>query len=170
MILKWIGALLVVVGCGGFGFAMAAAYRREIQMLSQLVNLLEFMECELEYRITPLPALFYKLSEQSTGQLKAIFHALAKEMEEQISPDAKCCMDVVLSKTNDLPNSVRSALVALGDSLGRFDLDGQMKEIAAVKLVCASNLEVLRSQKDNRVRSYQTLGLCAGAALAILFF
>lgn len=170
MILKWIGALLVVVGCGGFGFAMAAAYRREEQLLSQLVKSLEIMECELEYRVTPLPSLFHKLSEQSSDPLKAVFQNLAQEMEEQISPDAKCCMDVVLSKTNDLPKSVQSALVTLGESLGRFDLDGQIKEIAAVKLVCVSDLEVLRAQRDNRVRSYQTLGLCAGAALVILFF
>ena len=169
MTLKWIGAVLVIIGCGGFGFAMAAAYRREEQTLSQLIKLLEFMECELEYRMTPLPQLFRRMSGQSSGCLKRVFAALAGEMEAQISPDAKCCMEVVLSRMNDIPRSVRSALGTLGDSMGRFDLEGQLKEIAAVKLRCKSELEVMRGQRDNRVRSYQTLGLCAGAALAILF-
>lgn len=169
MTLKWIGAVLVIVGCGGMGFGMAASYRREEQTLGQLVALLEFMECELEYRMTSLPLLFQKMAAQSGGCLKKVFTALAAEMEAQISPDAKCCMDVVLSRMCDIPKSVRAALEALGNSLGRFDLEGQLKEITAVKLRCESELEVMRGQRDNRVRSYQTLGLCAGAALAILF-
>lgn len=169
MILKWMGAVLVMLSCGGFGFSMAAAYRREEQTLGQLVKVLELMECELEYRMTPLPQLFRKMATQSSSCLKKVFDSLASEMEAQISPNAKCCMEVVLSQVKDLPKSVRSALVTLGNSLGRFDLEGQTKEIAAVKLGCKSELEVLRAQRDVRVRSYQTLGLCAGAALAILF-
>ena len=34
--MKYAGALMVIAGCGGFGFAMAAAFRREEHMLQQL--------------------------------------------------------------------------------------------------------------------------------------
>jgi hypothetical protein len=57
----------------------------------------------------------------------------------------------------------------LGQSLGRFDLNGQLLGIAAVRNTCRSKLQQFEKNKEVRLRSYQTLGLCAGAALAILF-
>ena len=56
----------------------------------------------------------------------------------------------------------------LGRSLGRFDLDGQLREIEFLKENVSSAFSKLTTEQDARLRSYQTLGLCAGAALAIL--
>ena len=56
----------------------------------------------------------------------------------------------------------------LGISLGRFDLPGQLQGIHTARGECQSALDRLCSNRDNRLRSYETLGLCAGAALAIL--
>ena len=57
----------------------------------------------------------------------------------------------------------------LGDSLGRFDLSGQIQGLASVQKRAEFELEQLRRNQDVRLRSYQTLGLCAGAALVVLF-
>ena len=52
---RWIGAVLVIAGCGGFGFSIAAGYKREESTLRQLIQALNTMEWELSYRLTPLP-------------------------------------------------------------------------------------------------------------------
>ena len=57
MSIKWIGAILVIVGCGGVGFSMAAAYRRQETALRELMGTLDFMSWELQFRLTPLPEL-----------------------------------------------------------------------------------------------------------------
>ena len=57
----------------------------------------------------------------------------------------------------------------MGSSLGRFDLDGQLLGLEAVRVYCQEQLSEMSKDRDVRLRSYQTLGLCAGAALAILF-
>ena len=54
MTLQWIGAAMVIGGCGGFGLTLAAGEKREIQMLRQLMAVLEEMEWELQCRLTPL--------------------------------------------------------------------------------------------------------------------
>ena len=54
---KYFGALLVILGCGGFGFSLAAAHRREEVHLRQLMDSLQYLHCELEYHLTPLPVL-----------------------------------------------------------------------------------------------------------------
>ena len=57
----------------------------------------------------------------------------------------------------------------LGKSLGRFDLNGQLQGIEQVRAHCRRELSSLENGRDQRIRGYQTLGVCAGAALAILF-
>ena len=41
--IKWIGAVLIVAGCGGMGFIRACAYRTEERMLEELGMALEYM-------------------------------------------------------------------------------------------------------------------------------
>ena len=57
MILKVIGVILVIAGCGGVGFRIAANHRLEEKTLRQLIGILDYMECELQYRLTPLDLL-----------------------------------------------------------------------------------------------------------------
>ena len=63
---------------------------------------------------------------------------------------------------------LRENFVKFGDLLGHFDLSGQIRGIEAVRHFAANDLERLCDHKDVRLRSYQTLGLCAGSALIIL--
>ena len=169
MTIKLIGALLVFTGCGGFGFAMAAAHRREEQALAQLLNILEFMECELSCRLTPLPQLCRAAANIADGPVHAFFRQLAEELDTQSAPDAACCVRAVTRKMPELPREVSAQLLELGNSLGRFDLPGQLRGLRSAQSRCRLSLEALRTNRDSRLRSYETLGLCAGAALAILF-
>lgn len=169
MTLKWIGAILIVLSCGGFGFLLAANHRREERTLRQLIGALDYMECELQYRLTPLPELCRQAAKESGGVIRDALSALAVQLEDQIRPDVESCMNAALAQIQDLPKSSRICLRKLGRSLGRFDLPGQLKGLEAVRAACRLELNRLSQNRDARLRSYQTLGLCAGAALAILF-
>ncbi len=168
MTLRIMGAVLVVAACAGFGFRMAAAYRRQEQLLLKLLGLLEFMGSELEYRMTDLPTLCEKVAGQASGPLKKIFMQLALELRSQVSPDADCCMAVAVDKTSGLPELIKDVLRELGRCLGQFDLQGQLHQLELVKARCAGYMDELRTHRDQRTRSYQTLGICTGIALAIL--
>ena len=169
MSVKWIGAILVVAACGGFGFLMASAYKREEKNLRQLAYLMEYMSCELEYRLTPLPELCARAAEQADQQIKTVFSCIAEELEGQALPDVAHCMTAALLKTPQLPPLTREPFMQMGVSLGQFDLSGQLKGLKTVETFCQRELDKLSQHREERLRSYQTLGLCAGAALAILF-
>lgn len=169
MILKLIGAVFVITGCGGIGFRIAANHRLEERNLRQLIGALDYMECELQYRLTPLPELCRQASKEFPGLLGKVFEALSVEMEAQVSPDLEICMSVAVTKIPKLLPLVREELLLLGKSVGRFDMEGQLKGLEAVRQDCRRRLDALSYNRDIRLRSYQTLGLCAGAALAILF-
>ena len=167
-LIRLVGALLLLGGCGGFGLTMVGHYRREIAMLRQLISLLQEMEWELKYRLTPLPELLQQAAKQISGIASRVIGSLSTELANQISPDVSCCMEAVLSMETDVPTDIREVLTALGKSMGRFDLEGQIKELDCVEQLCRKKLAELENNRDVRLRSYQTLGLCAGAAIAIL--
>ncbi len=163
-----LGAALIVTGCGGFGFSMAAEHLTMERELRQLLKILCFMENQLEYRLTPLPELCRQAGKESGGRLGRVFADLARELDWQSAPDAAGCMAAALGKSRDLPGRLRMRLLSLGQTLGRFDLPGQLQGLEQEKENCRLQLEALRADRGTRLRSYGTLGLCAGAALAIL--
>ncbi len=169
MNVKLLGAMLIVLACGGFGFSLAAAHRREEGALSQLIRGLDFMACELQYRLTPLPELCRQTAREISGPVGQVFDALARELASQNQPEPGKCMATAVAAVKGLPERSGRLLLDLGRGLGRFDLDGQLKGLDAVRQSCRQALEELGRNREGRLRSYQTLGLCAGAALAILF-
>ncbi len=166
---KWIGAMMIILGCGGFGFSLAAAHRREENTLRKLIGALDFMECELQYRLTPLPDLCRLAGQESTGCIREVLLKLSSELDAQIAPDVESCMSAALSAVPALPTRTREAFRSMGKTLGRFDLSGQLKGLEQVRASCRQQAEAMGVNREPRLRSYQTLGLCAGAALAILF-
>lgn len=168
MMLKIFGVMLIVIGCGSVGFCIANNHRLEEKNLRTLIGIIDFIRCELQYRLTPLPELCSLISTEYAAPFNKIFNQLSVELDEQISPDLARCMAVSLEKLQVITPKTRECLLLLGKSLCRFDLDGQVKELDAVRQECKRNLSLLSNNRDSRLRSYQTLGLCAGAALAIL--
>lgn len=169
MIIKIFGAICIVAACGGMGCSMAATHRREEAELRRLIGVLNYMGCELQYRLTPLPELCQKAATQTKGAVGQVMQELTQALNAQISPDASCCMQSVVSKSKKLPEGLRKNLLMLGTSLGRFDLQGQLNGLDGVRVQCCSDLDALEQNRDFRLRSYLTLSLCAGFALAILF-
>ena len=170
MYLKLMGAILIFAACGGYGIMIAVNHRKEVASLHQLACVADKMICELEYRLTPLPELCVFASQQTKGRLSQYFAELAKIMDEQVSPDIGECTMVALSRVSGIPGHTASQLQALGQTLGRFDLPGQINALQQCRESSQGELEELEYQQPQRLRSYQTLGFCAGAALAILLF
>lgn len=165
---KILGACCIFAGCGSFGFAMAAASRREEAELRRLIAALEYMSCELSYRMTPLSALCRRAAEDSTGTVRFFLTELACALERQTEPDVQSCVREIMV-TLPPAKLLNRQLRELGATLGRFDLPGQLRGLESA---IRSTEEALRSHREGaegRRRSCQTLGLCAGAAMAILF-
>ena len=166
---KWIGAILIIAGSSFCGFSAAAAGKRETRMLQELLRAVCYMENELQYKLTPLPELCRQTGKLSSGVIHEVFLNLSRELEWQLEPDVGSCMAEAIGKSHGLSCRPRKILLRLGDSLGRFDLPGQLKELEYVRVVCENELKNCLSGQELRMRNYRTLGMCTGAALVILF-
>jgi len=166
--LKMIGVFFVFAGCGGFGWYLAYCCRLEENCLRQILRATEYMICELSYRQTDLPSLCRNTANLLSGPVKTFFIHLADELDAQVSPDAIRCAEASLIQVA-IPKNAADILHQMGLSLGQFDLHGQITGLESVNASTQKSLQDLTSGKDLRIRNYQTLGLCAGAALVILF-
>ena len=166
--IRLLGAAFLIAGSGGFGFLLAASHRREMKMLQCLIHGVQEMEWELKYRMTELPELCLIGANAAGGVQKEILADLAGRLSRGEVNNISGCMNAILSKFT-LPNHVRKNLRQLGLSLGRFDLEGQIQGLEAVRMQCRKDLKDLKEGSSQRMRNYQTLALCAGLALAVLF-
>ena len=167
MSLKIIGVIFVVVGCAGFGFLVAGSARYHTCLLQQLLRVLNTMECELQYRMPTLPDLGRISAEACSGRLRSAFLDFSDSLDTCTEVNVSQCMLKAVGKT-PFPKEIERLLLILGDSLGRFELEGQLRGIAFVRKTCEHMLNNSMSNQSVRLRSYQTLAVCAGAALAIL--
>lgn len=167
--MKLIGAMFVICACGWFGFSLVLNHKQEEASLGALISALDYMQCELQFHLTPLPELCSQIGRQQTDNVGKLFARISGILELQQIPDVGSCVRQGLLESPNLPERTVRAMETLGATLGRFDLPGQIAGIESVRTQCRQELESLRKNRDERLRSYQTLGLCAGAALAILF-
>ena len=165
---KWIGAIFIVGSCGGFGIQLALHQKNEERLLEQLRGIMDEMLWELPFQLTPLPELIRHAVQGKKGILRDILLELAIQLDRQVLPDAQSCMNAAMGdRVVGFPH-LQSILSLLGQSLGRFDLSGQLKGLAAVGEKCREEIRELHLGRDVRLKSYRVLGLCAGAALVIL--
>lgn len=168
MILKIFGALLIIVACSSFGVFATSSHRKSVKAMQQLLGAITFIEHELQYRMSSLPDIFHQTAAYCKGPVGRFFGLLADELEKQIAPDIGFCIEAALSQTEELPLLAKKGIHLLGKSLGRFDVENQLEELAIVRTECTSILSSYTDNQEVRLRSYQTLALCAGAAVAIL--
>lgn len=169
MYIKIFGAVLIIACCGGIGILLANVHRREVRMLHQLLRVLELMKSELSYRLTPVPQLCRICADALPEPLCGIFIAVADKLDGQFCCDVASAFGVALQETS-LPSVTGRMLQELGQTLGRFDLPGQLNGLSQCVQECTHQLNELEFNQQQRLRSYQTLGFCAGAALSILLF
>lgn len=168
MTVKLFGAAMIVLGCGGFGFSMAAAHIREETALSQLIRALEWMELELSTNLTPLPELCRGASANSAGTVRQFLQLIAQALDSQSLSDPGQATARILPELPIHGPVLSGHLEELGTILGRFDLPGQLQGLRSLRQRAELSLKEFTNNRQNRLRSYQTLGLCTGAALAIL--
>ena len=166
--MKFIGAVLLLCGCGSFGVSLAAAHKREQYMLQRLIGALQEMEWELKFRMTEMPELCRIAGTAAGGILKQIFLELARKLDAREVADISGSLNAILNEKG-LPRRVRRNMRQLGRSLGRFDLEGQLQGLQSVRMQCRKDLHALEENNPERMRNYRTLALCAGAVLVIIF-
>jgi len=167
---KGFGMACIVLASSCVGFGFARSVRRQAAQLAQLITALEFMKSEIQYRMTPLPELFGQLARSPEPAVGGMFARCAGILRaNRTSPPAAAFKRAMEEeKRLVLSPESRQTLTALGMALGRFDVEGQCRSIELAQRRLQAESDALEEKKRARCRSYETIGVCAGLAIAVI--
>ncbi len=166
--IRWVGALLVLIGAGSFGGSRAVQYYRRARQLRELKSAVEMIRCEINYTLLPLPQLYSGVADRLTGATAQFFRELGRLLEVGTPRQraAQKAMEAVPALL--LPNDARMTLLELCGTLGRYDLDGENRMLSLSGQRIGAALERCEAEKKPMARSCAAVAVSAGIALVIL--
>lgn len=168
--LKTIGMILILTASGTVGLGMARTVRRQQVQTVALIDALLRLRHELQYKMTPLPDAFAVLAETPNREVASFFSALSDRLQSsRICTVGYACRKAMAQTSGlQLTAGTRSALLSLFDALGRYDLEGnlQVLELALERLRAEARL--IQSGSRARCRTYISLAVCTGLAIAVI--
>ena len=167
--MRLLGAVLVIAGCGGLGLAGVARLDGRVRDLGELAAGLDALQRELGWRLAPLPQALEAAAKAVHGPAEQFFAWCAREAGK---PDGQAFQEIWNTALSAAPLRLgpedKSLLDRLGPVLGRYDGDSQRlaREDAAAGL---RSLQGEAADDRRRLgRVYGVLGMTAGLFLAII--
>lgn len=168
MYLRIIGALTLCVGSSVFGFSAAGAIKRSIKTLRQLIVSLEIMRCEVSYTLTPIAKICQIISKSCRGEV-ALFYEKLMGIYSGNYPEQDNWASTLLQDTlRNIPQDALDAMTELISSFGKFGVTEQLRMIDLTAEKLNASLDKINSEKMQRCKCYETLGICTGLAIAVL--
>ena len=167
--LRLAGAVLLAAGPAVIGFHAARRLARRPRLLRELAAALEQMEREISFRLTPLPELFVRLSQEYSGPVGALFSCCARDMDDLGQRSlSQIWRQALTEATLDLDSRGQRALEELCEVLGRYDGDGLRGALRQTCGELTAAAEEAERERERKGRMDQVLGLTTGALLVIL--
>lgn len=165
--LKLIGVIFVVVGSTGTGITMAWGVKRALETARQFRAALERMKNEIACNRTALPELMALLASEG-DRLSPLFTQMAEQLHLRREASVYAIVRKCLNAVPPLPVEVARILLDLAPGLGQYDVQCQLYALDLASTQTQALIDRFQSEQKGRVKSYCTLGLCAGLALAIM--
>ncbi len=167
MSLRILGAFLIIAGCSACGLLAAGQQRKAMACTEELIGALDTLICHLEFHRTPLPQLCKVVADEKVF-LKEYFSILSDEMDSQLRPHAAACAQEAFACIGDLPWEVRQLMKQFGATIGKFDVDGEIRNLEFLRTTAQEKLIAMRQYRKEKGKTNQTLWICAGVAAAVL--
>ena len=172
IMLKLLGALLIISASTTFGFYQASRYVQRTKQIRQLIHALKRLEADIQYGLTPLPDAFTKLSDTMTAPLSTIFNDMGNQLSQQQREQSlqEMWRDVLEQHWihTSLKQAEKDILIQFGSLLGMSDALDQQRHFELV--INRLELEEKTAKEDQtRYESmWKSLGTLLGILLVIL--
>lgn len=158
--LIWIGAVCVVGGCSAIGFAAVRRLDNRVRLLSEWLSAIEVFQAEIRFKLTPLPDITKKLSDERPV-LRSFFQKFAaiwNPWGEKSYAEAwqMCAAELDISRHD-------AALIGeIGSVLGRYDAQQQNISLEYIRRRLESSRVEAKEDRSRLGRMYTVLGVVSG--------
>ena len=170
MLLRIIGALAVMVGCGGLGLYFSAREGFRVQELQEFKKALLILSSEIEYMRTPLAAACANIAQRTDLTVKNLFKGFADLITSSEGESAyqmwMTSMEGIKGKSFMAEEDL-TVMEGFGKTLGYLDKEMQKNAIDyAVNYIDEKSTELLTQSSKNK-RMYRSLGIIGGLLITV---
>ncbi|MCD8225231.1 MAG: stage III sporulation protein AB [Clostridiales bacterium] len=171
LLLRFWGSALMIVGCGGCGLWLSSRYRKRLDELEQLRQMIFLLKGQIIYANATLQEAFGAVGGRTEGPFGELFTRTSERLAEQPAAGFSEIWREEVQRTDadgPLKEADRQALASLGEHLGFLDREMQERNLLLYLEQLDLTLEQLRLHRQERCRLYSSLGVLSGLFLAIL--
>lgn len=162
--------LMIITGAYGFGYALCADFRNELEQLKIQRRILFNIESEIVYLHRTLDEIFDIVSEKTIYPYNKFLLKNAIALRErngngvsQIWNNNICMVENILNKKSI------TYLTKIGKILGNEDIKAQVGEIKMLEKEIDDEIECLEKQLSQKEKIIKTLSLLSGIFILIVF-
>ncbi len=142
--------LLVLLSAFCVGFELNRVQKERMKLIKSFSKLTEYMYAELSVRPCGIGELCWKAANIYEGQTKMFLVAVNDAMSNLGEKSfreiwAECCVD----KLSLLDKEALEIIVALGESLGNFELSAQLKAIDSCSKALGKEYQIIKEAYPN---------------------
>ena len=166
------GAVCIVSGASGFGFWMAGEYRRRLEQLLQLRQMIYMLKGQILYATAPLSEALEAVGKRFEKGLSGLLTGAAGKIEQQGGETFCQIWEEEVGKISGmaLTKQDRQYLAELGKHLGYLDRDMQERTLLLYLEQLDLTIDYLRQNQREKCRLYTSLGIMGGMFLVIVMF
>ena len=167
--MKFVGAILIILASGSFGFLVAQQIALRPQQLRQLKTAVEMLKTEIEYGVTPLPAAFTKIAKNLSSPISQIFIVAQSNLEEGVIAQQAWQNSVseVTPKTALTAEDERIVL-EIGYNLGNSSSKDQIRHLNLAQEQITNCYQEAINNKQQKVKLWRYLGVLTGLLIVII--
>ncbi|WP_308858150.1 stage III sporulation protein SpoIIIAB [Paenibacillus sp. R14(2021)] len=171
MLVKLIGAALILFAGTMIGLLQASRYAARPNQIRQLIHALQRLETEIGYGYTPLPEAIARcaatMPEPASSLLKEVIRRLSELKELTFRESWEAAVLSIWPHTA-MRQPEQAALVRLGTNLGISDREDQMKHLKLAMQQLHLEEDAARHDGVRYVKMWRSLGVLTAALVVIL--
>lgn len=171
MLLKWIGAVMVVGGSGALGFYYGGQLRRRLSQLRTVRQILYMLKGEIHYSAAALPESFLHIAGKTQQPFREFLEQVAGRL---YALDGECLEQVWQQEVRGIRKKLSLTAEEIGEweclggRLGYLDRTMQLQLIDLFLEQWEGKIRLLEKECGKTCRLYQYLGVLAGLLLTVV--
>ncbi|MEI7024673.1 stage III sporulation protein SpoIIIAB [Paenibacillus sp. y28] len=170
---KLLGAAIILMAATLIGFAKAAQYSARPRQLREWISILQRLETEIVYAVTPLPEALSTIAGHTPEPLGLLLKQLADRLERPQGDAAALVWRDVLRRAwpgTALKQGELDILLRLGSTLGLTDREDQVKHVRLAIGRLQAEEAAAREEERRYERMWKSLGALIGALVVVLMY
>lgn len=161
---KIIATALIITAGYFFGVIYGDIKKRSINELNGMLKLLIYMKSKISYTRTAIHEIIFTFEDKSLDECGFLKCFNDSDRESAGNAWQRACSTLSVSE------KIKNELCALGGNLGLLDAENQINQISLCESFLLDEKTEIEKFFVKRQKSYKSLGVLAGAMLAIILY